>query len=851
MDNRFSASRPLKIRGAMLKRWFLACCCCLLSAAFPFATAPGTGAAAQRTPAAAVERPVPPGATSANVIFDDSTGPLDPSITRGPKATPATWFKLPLSPRTSSGVTRTSTGSSSTSGLPDPEVLGFAQSGEVEYGGWQADFKLNLLTTIAYAFVNINGNGSLVENDSGWQGLWSSSATQMIDAAHAAGDRVVVSISDHGNCGSCGNTLLGNPAYIQNFVNSLVYLVASRGIDGVNLDFENASDTTGFTTMVEELRSAMDAQIATSSYLSVDAFGSAYQGGELWNLPALAPYVDAIMPMAYDLNYGNTLPNAPLNPNPAYAYTDVGIVDGYLADGVPAHELILGVPYYGYVYSTTSAAFNAPRGGDNEIGAVTYSGALADFACTSGPPDNLAQNWAPSAASPWAAWWSPPSGDPCGADHGSYRELYYDNAQSLEDKYAFVNQKGLRGIGIWALGYDSGSNDLWNAIAQSFSVSHGPVPQTFVIPSAGDPVTILTPGQGQELVFWRGPSDGHLYEAWYSFVFAHWWGPVDMTATLFGGQGAMASPPRVLFTPGANQQLVFWQGSDAHLWEAWYSPGGQWSVQDLTAARFPGANPMLSPPDVILTPGGGQQLVFYQGYDSQLWEAWYTVASRTWNAADLSTGRLGSVGGLENLGSAPTAITTPGGGQQLVFWQGASDGHLWEAWYSLLTSSWAAQDLSAARLHGQGRLASSPAAMVTPDGGQQLVFWQGSGDDQLWEAWYSLATQTWSIASQNVGGSVASSPVLAVTPGGGQQLVFWQGTNSDVWEAWYTLASSTWGHQDLSAVTGLSGSAATAGPPGVVVLADGEQQAWWQGANQSLWELRFVDGWLAHDWSAP
>ena len=107
------------------------------------------------------------------------------------------------------------------------------------------------------------------------------------------------------------------------------------------------------------------------------------------------------------------------------------------------------------------------------MGAVTYSGALADFACTAGPPDNLVQSWAPSAASPWAAWNSPSSGDPCGGNHGSDRELYYDNAQSLGDKYGLVNSLGLRGIGIWALGYDSGSTDLWGAIAANFSVHHG------------------------------------------------------------------------------------------------------------------------------------------------------------------------------------------------------------------------------------------------------------------------------------------------------------------------------------------------------------------------------------------
>jgi polyvinyl alcohol dehydrogenase (cytochrome) len=373
----------------------------------------------------------------------------------------------------------------------------------------------------------------------------------------------------------------------------------------------------------------------------------------------------------------------------------------------------------------------------------------------------------------------------------------------------------------------------------------------FVIPTAGDPETVLTPGQGQELIFWRGPSNDHLYEAWYSFAYAQWSGPMDMTATLFGNRGLLASAPRVLFTPGGGQQLVFWQGTDGHLWEAWYSVvTNLWSLRDLTATWLAGASSLASRPGALLTPGAGQQLVFWQGTDGHLWEAWYSVLTSSWSLADLSTGPLASVAGLENLGSAPAAVTTPDGGQQLVFWQGASDDHLWEAWYSLLTSRWMAQDLSATRLGGQGALASSPALLVTPDGGQQLVFWQGT-DHQLWEAWYSVGTAMWSIASQNVGSSVGGTPALAGTPDGGQQLVFWQGVNSDLWEAWYSASSHTWAHQDLSAALGLSAGAAMSGPPAAIVFADGEQDIWWQGAGESLWEASFFTLWIGHDWSAP
>src|SRR5207245_5576157 len=89
-----------------------------------------------------------------------------------------------------------------------------------------------------------------------------------------------------------------------------------------------------------------------------------------------------------------------------------------------------------------------------------YSGARADLQCAL----NLQNNWDYASSTPWASWYSPATNDPCGGNHNSWRELYYDNATSLGDKYDLVNNRNIRGIGMWALGYDHGYTDLWNEI---------------------------------------------------------------------------------------------------------------------------------------------------------------------------------------------------------------------------------------------------------------------------------------------------------------------------------------------------------------------------------------------------
>ncbi len=451
-----------------------------LLAALPLSAASASGATSSADAPGHVAT-VPSGETTGNQIFNDSMRPAQPGVAPGAPVQPlyqSLQENSASQPRMESTATAGST-----------QVLGFVQVGEVTSGDWRSDLHFNLLSTIAYDSLDINVNGAVIK-DAGYTAWWSGQMTSLMNTAHAAGDKVVLTITDFSS--SSIETLVTTPSYAQRAVSQVVQQVAQRGADGVNVDFEGGSgiSASAFTAFIAQLRSALKSQVPHQSYLTLDTYASSYKGGSYFNIRALSPYVDGFDVMAYDLNYGRTLPNAPLYPNSAYSYTDTQIVNGYLGL-VPAWQIILGVPYYGYVYSTTSKVFNATRGGDDEVGAVTYSGALADFACTAGPPDNLVHNWAPSAASPWAAWWSPASGDPCGGNHDSYRELYYDNGQSLGDKYGLVKSDELQGIGIWALGYDSGSNDLWNAISANLSVGHGDP-----VLGAAPRITGLSPGVG-------------------------------------------------------------------------------------------------------------------------------------------------------------------------------------------------------------------------------------------------------------------------------------------------------------------------------------------------------------------
>jgi len=354
----------------------------------------------------------------------------------------------------------------SASGGVTREVFGFAPYWALS---GNANWSYNLLTTVAYFGLDINADGSISTITNSWTGWNSQDLVDTINRAHAAGDRVVVVIKAFGDANIY--PIITTPSATQTAITNTINAIASKNLDGVNVDFEGNENPaypnmqSGFTSFMTQLSTQVH-QRWPSAMVSVDTYtGSASWDNGVFRIDALAPAVDAFFVMAYDMSFGNMSgqagPTAPLN---GWTYNDTTAVQQYLTKA-PASKIILGVPYYGYKWSTTT---NQPYGSavpGTPATADTYQGVLDDFACG---PQQLAKAFDTTAQSPWANWWSPPAGDPCDGNHGSWRELYYDDATSLGLKYDLVNTSNLRGTGMWALGYDGTSQDLWKELSIKF-----------------------------------------------------------------------------------------------------------------------------------------------------------------------------------------------------------------------------------------------------------------------------------------------------------------------------------------------------------------------------------------------
>jgi spore germination protein YaaH len=359
-------------------------------------------------------------------------------------------------------------------GGPLREIFGFALASSLAdpsfgYPSWN----FSLLSTVAFFGLHVQDDGNFAA-DSGMSVWNSSTLTNFVNTAHSNGTKVVVTIIqqdfDPGTPHMCAAL-----AHTSTTIASTVNQIKAKGVDGVNIDYEGLNGSCGsadpsyarkaFTTFAGALHNAMPA----GTYLSVDTYaGSASDPGGYFDIPGLAPVVDSMFVMAYDLEYANYYrpplncgsfclgPTAPLT---GYYYTDTNVTSQYLAVA-PASKVILGVPYYGrkscvgagvgnaYPTSSVVADTYLDASGESTAAGVQYFAAHRD----ANDPPGLER---------WDTWLN--------TSMNCTRELYWDDTTSLAKKYDLINRNNLRGVGMWNLNYGGGAPELWATLSTYFA----------------------------------------------------------------------------------------------------------------------------------------------------------------------------------------------------------------------------------------------------------------------------------------------------------------------------------------------------------------------------------------------
>jgi hypothetical protein len=280
---------------------------------------------------------------------------------------------------------------------------------------------------------------------------WSTSAA--VTAAQSNGCKIhfcVTLFASHA-------TFWATPSAQTTLINNIVSLLNSRSANGVNIDFEGmgSSDKTPFKNFMVNLKSALVA--ANPNYkLSMALYAVDWSG--TFDIPNLNPVVDDFIIMGYDYYYsGSTTagPESPLyNFQTSYNYTCTKSITYYLKQGVPPSKLLLGLPYYGREWSTAAALAPAAT-----TGSFTSSRTYAYVKANPSTYSAANKKWEANCFNPYYSF----------VVSGQQRQCWIDDVYSMGRKFDMVKQRGIAGIGIWALGYDNGYNDYWQLIKDKFS----------------------------------------------------------------------------------------------------------------------------------------------------------------------------------------------------------------------------------------------------------------------------------------------------------------------------------------------------------------------------------------------
>lgn len=327
----------------------------------------------------------------------------------------------------------------------------------------EENFRYHLLTQVAFFALEIDENGNIKKlkadgtEEPGWTAYKSQKFGTIYRKAKNSGTKITLTIQAMKP--DIIESIVNNPQNRKRAIDQTIEIIDQKNLDGVNIDFEYAgapayTTTKNFTQFIKEFNQALLLKNPHLT-LSIDVFADSAAKVRIWDIPQIIEYVDHIIIMAYDFHRPSSriaAPVAPIRGAPKLWQYDISKTLATFSKVAPLNKIILGVPYYGYEWRTTST---------NRY-ATTYpnSGATATFKRIQSIIDenNPSFDWDEEAMSPRLIYYK----------NNNIQQIYYENETSLGIKYDLIHQSGLAGTAIWALGYDGSFPNLWNLLTEKF-----------------------------------------------------------------------------------------------------------------------------------------------------------------------------------------------------------------------------------------------------------------------------------------------------------------------------------------------------------------------------------------------
>ena len=285
------------------------------------------------------------------------------------------------------------------------------------------------LTMVSPFFFVLRADGSIGGSDQ----------AEVTGLAHSRGVKVLPMLqNDQLTTAKDGlHNILIDPNKVRQIVDAIDTQVYLAGYDGYHLDFENVlpSDRPYLTQFVGALYGRLHSRgklltmaVAAKTRDTTGSWGGSY------DYAALAPYLDYVVPMAYDYSYpgGRDGPVAPLNwVNGVAAYTSSQFGPG---------KVLLGLPFYAYDWNVSSGGPAQSHGYDSALEVIKRFNGTVGY-------DETAQE-------AWADY----------TDGSNRHRVWFDTPRSLAAKLDVVKRNNLGGFAAWRLGQEG--RDFWPIISR-------------------------------------------------------------------------------------------------------------------------------------------------------------------------------------------------------------------------------------------------------------------------------------------------------------------------------------------------------------------------------------------------
>jgi chitinase len=329
-------------------------------------------------------------------------------------------------------------------------IIGYVPGFRGELGDLKIDAKK--LTHINYAFVDVKDSMAWLTNI----GTDTINFRKLNYLKKENPDlKILISIGGWGWSENFSDAVLTANAR-KKFAQTSVAIIEQNKLDGVDIDWEypgfkgednvfRPEDRENFTLMFEALRKELDNLTAKTGkrYLLTTAVPDFTEFLNKTDMDKAAEYMDYVNLMTYDFNVsaGDTVghhSNLYHSANYKGRSADRGIKE-YIAKGVPAHKLVMGIPFYGRSWFMK----NADNRGINRVAdSVARAGGYTFIKDSLVTKPGFVRYWDEDAKAPYLF------------NAAKNQLVVYDDEESVKIKCDYVKENKLAGMMFWQYASD-------------------------------------------------------------------------------------------------------------------------------------------------------------------------------------------------------------------------------------------------------------------------------------------------------------------------------------------------------------------------------------------------------------